>query len=249
MELPVYPGYRLVADIDTCFSCSFDTYYDESAIESMRGAILAMTPTAIDRRARILAEMIVQTGIDAPRLLAAGCGAGGHRRAFELLGIDCDYHGYDTQEKAIELARELHGAPDRFFVRDATDPGFADKTFDICIFEGVLQYIHTYEEAIVQAARLADKAVIVHNVCVVHERPTCFFQRDVGADTDVPEIHFNERQLVGLLTRNGFLVSDVRTIEMRAVADGIVSFLKSYTLRHPSGDGTRKSRSGVWTVS
>jgi SAM-dependent methyltransferase len=95
------------------------------------------------------------------RLLEIGCGAGKFlgtlRRDFPGLAL-C---GIDVSEAAIERARRTHPGV-QFEVRSASDPGFADGSFDAVILLDVLEHVEDPEAVLSHVPRLLAAGGLFH---------------------------------------------------------------------------------------
>lgn len=95
------------------------------------------------------------------RLLEIGCGAGKFlgslRRDFPGLELS----GVDSSHAAIERARKTH-AGIRFEVRPASDPGFADASFDAILLVDVLEHVGEPRAVLERVARLLAPGGVFH---------------------------------------------------------------------------------------
>ena len=151
---------------------------------------------------RVMAEAVCGTGLRDPEMIEVGCG-GGHY--YEVLshfaGHPVHYRGIDYSEAMIRLAKK-HYPQVSFFVGDAKQLPFADKTCDILISGTVLLHIPEYKEVIEESSRVARKWVIFHRTPVVQGQ-TIYYSKQAYTVPCV-EINFGEEELLGLF-RNSSL--------------------------------------------
>jgi cyclopropane fatty-acyl-phospholipid synthase-like methyltransferase len=105
------------------------------------------------------------------RVLDAGCGGG--RVLLEFLNKGWDGYGFDFVEAQVQLARETLSeagySPNRVSVASVTDLSqYEDKTFDVVLSLGVMEYISPSEEekAFKETRRVLkdDGVVLVENI-------------------------------------------------------------------------------------
>jgi SAM-dependent methyltransferase len=74
------------------------------------------------------------------RLLDFGCGTG--RFASRVAGMGIEYTGIDTSLEMLRLARRLNGSLENRIIHfDGLNIPFPEGHFDVCLSDGVLQYI------------------------------------------------------------------------------------------------------------
>jgi len=174
---------------------------------------------------RPLAERRAADGV-ALTVLEVGCSSGYYSEAFAIKGLQVVYSGCDYSQAFIEMARR-HYPTLAFQVQDATNLGYGNDEFDVVVSGCCLLHIGNFEAAISEAARVAGSYVVFHRTPVLHRRPTTYYtKRAYGVET--VEIHFNEQQLVALLTRHGLRIIGIATLHVgwqEADAFAIKSFL------------------------
>ncbi len=142
-------------------------------------------------------------------ILEIGCSSGYYGEVLKIKGINAEYHGGDYSSPFIEFARQLYPNLD-FQVQDACNLSYADNSFDIVISGCCLLHIMEYEQALSEAARVASDYVVFHRTPVLHNRETSFYIKKAYG-VKMFEIHFNERELLGLMKKNRLKPVDVVT--------------------------------------
>lgn len=117
-------------------------------------------------------------GVDAARVLEIGCGGAHYARVLERLapaGLR-QYWGLDRSPHMLALARRR--APQGVFVLgDATRLPFADRAFDIVLDGGALLHVAAWRRSLAETARVARRAVILHQVPLVQGRPSALLRK------------------------------------------------------------------------
>ena len=99
------------------------------------------------------------------------------------------------------MAKEKYPSVE-FKVEDATAMHFEDGSFDIVLSGCCLLHIPEYVKGVEEAARVARSFVIFHRTPVVWGQPERWYRKQAyGVET--VEIHFNERDFLVLLAKNG----------------------------------------------
>ena len=158
-------------------------------------------------------------------VLEIGCSSGFYSEVLEIAGFDLHYHGCDYSPAFVEMARVRY--PNlRFDVADACSLNYRNAEFDIVMSGCCLLHIPEYEVAIAETARVARRYAIFHRTPVLLEQATRYFKkRAYGVET--VEIHFNEAEFVGLLTKHG--LNPLSTITLSEdVVDGVRSASRTY---------------------
>ena len=161
-------------------------------------------------------------------VLEVGCSSGFYSEVLEIAGLDLLYNGCDYSNAFIELARQKYPAQ-RFDVEDATALKYGDNVFDIVISGCCLLHIPEYEAAVAETARVACRYAIFHRTPVVLGQPNVYFRKQAyGVET--LEIHFNERQFLELLARQGLELIATYTLD-ESVQSGVGSANRTYVCK------------------
>lgn len=143
-------------------------------------------------------------------VLEVGCSSGYNYEAMSIRGLQINYQGCDYSDGLINLAKKIYPKIN-FRVEDATSLTFETGSFDVVISGGCLLHIPNYEAAIREAARVAREYVIFHITPILHLSKTqSYIKKAYGVD--VPEIHFNEEELVKLFYKCGLTVIGVKAL-------------------------------------
>ena len=198
--VPLHGGYQLVADRRACFACPTD--WDRMS------NISTWNPAA----AEMLVEWIRAADVPRPKVLAIGCGNGSFSRGLAEFGLDFAYTGCDIDPATIAIARrEFGGAAATFMVAEAHALPFEDRSFDVVLFEASLNNMERFEDAVAEAGRVGASWVIVYCVQTTDQGCHLYYRRNLRAifniDTSVPEVTFDEAELLGLFRRQGFLLA------------------------------------------
>lgn len=158
-------------------------------------------------------------------VLEIGCSSGFYSEVLDIAGFQLRYHGCDYSPAFISMAQERY--PDLSFdVADACSLSYPDAEFDIVISGCCLLHIPEYEVAIAETARVAKRYAIFHRTPVLLEQPTRHFKKQAyGVET--VEIHFNEAEFIGLLTKHGLKLLKPITLS-EDVVDGVRSAGRTY---------------------
>lgn len=160
-------------------------------------------------------------------VLEVGCSTGYYSEAFAKAGLCVKYEGCDYSPAFIELAREKY--PETIFkVSDATNLAYGDAQFDIVVSGSCISHIVNHEQAIAEAARVANTWVIFHRTPVVHLSKTLFAKK-TGYGVRMLSTLFNEERLVNLFRTHGLDVRRVTAFASFPVKDlQEPVFVKSY---------------------
>jgi SAM-dependent methyltransferase len=151
----------------------------------------------------IAAEAIAATGLSNPSLLEIGCGSGYYAEVLATLvpgGVR--YTGLDYSTPMVERAR-LRYPMFAYEAGDATRLRYPNAAFDI-VFNGVsLMHILDYAAAIREAARVAERFCIFHNVPLfLDNHPTMFLQK-YAYGSQVVEVVFEQAEFLDLCSKAG----------------------------------------------
>jgi len=149
------------------------------------------------------------TNLDEKNILEIGCSTGYYRDVLKIKGINAEYHGCDYSNSFIDFARKLFPGTD-FQVQDNCSLSYPDKSFDIVISGCCLLHIMDYKKAIEETARVAKDYVVFHRTPVLHKKETSYYIK-TAYGVKMFEIHFNERELLRLMSENGLTVIDIIT--------------------------------------
>jgi SAM-dependent methyltransferase len=147
--------------------------------------------------------------LDDKTILEIGCSSGYYSEVLKIKGIKAEYHGCDYSSAFIEFAKELYPGLD-FQVQEACGLSYPDCSFDIIVSGCCLLHIMDYEKAIAEAARTAKEYVVFHRTPVLHRKETSYYVK-TAYGVRMFEIHFNERELLGIMRKNGLRVEDIIT--------------------------------------
>jgi SAM-dependent methyltransferase len=163
-------------------------------------------------------------------LLEVGCSSGFYAEVIRIAGLPLHYEGCDYAESFIALAQRLH--PDvAFSVADATALHHADAAYDIVVSGCCLLHIPDYPSAVTETARVARHYAIFHRTPIVWGEPERWYRKEAYGVPTV-EIHFNEPEFLGLLSRNGLQVVATHTLHEERSPDGLRgSAVRTYVCR------------------
>lgn len=115
------------------------------------------------RNAALIAEYLTGKNV-----LEIGCGRG---RFIATLARDHDCHcvGVDASDEMIKAAIERSPGPE-YHVMDGADLKFADRSFDVVLFEYVLHHVEKLDETIHEAKRVG-KRIIFYESCACKRPP------------------------------------------------------------------------------
>lgn len=143
-------------------------------------------------------------------LLEVGCSSGYYSEVLDVAGLPIRYVGCDYSTAFISLAREKYPQVE-FVIEDATALHHADASFDVVVSGCCLLHIPEYSKAVAETARVARRYVIFHRTPVVWGQPERWYlKKAYGIET--VEIHFNEPEFLGLLSRSGVELISVNTL-------------------------------------
>lgn len=166
-------------------------------------------------------------------VLDVGCGAGYYSEVLSEILPEVPYVGCDYSEPMVAVAQETY--PDADFVRaDQRDLSFwGDGNFDMVMNGCALIHLETtagVEQALAEAARVANRWVLLHRVPVrPNKLPHAFTKKDAYG-TVIHETHFNQDWLRNLWSEIGLVVVAHRTWNA-----GVDPEQWSYLLQKPAG--------------
>jgi hypothetical protein len=117
----------------------------------------------------------------------------------------------------------------RFDVADATGLDYGDDAFDIVVSGGCLLHIPEYAQAIAETARVARRYAIFHRTPVVLGQAEKRYRKSAYG-VEMVEIHFNEPQLLSLVTQNGLELIATYTLS-ETVNAGVGEAQRTYVCR------------------
>lgn len=159
-------------------------------------------------------------------LLEVGCASGFYSEVLGISGLQVKYSGCDYSDSFIKMAKERYPSVE-FKVEDATEMHFEDGSFDIVLSGCCLLHIPEYVKGVEEAVRVARSFVIFHRTPVVWGQPERWFRKQAyGVET--VEIHFNERDFLVLLAKNGLELIAAYTLSEEYTD---VSFTQGYANR------------------
>jgi len=197
-----------------------------------------------------LADDYINTLHPKAKILEVGCGIGrviGHLVRHK----NVDATGIDINRAAIKRSKEQRGCENaKFAVMDGTELKFPDNSFDNVIMTGVIGGVELEirEKLLTKAYRAVKPggtvAVAEFKMNLddpekvkkykdaeqtTHERGTRIIKR---GDKELIVKHFNEDELIKLLTDAGFVSIQTRgeSIETAGIGDGIVEARRQYTV-------------------
>lgn len=144
------------------------------------------------------------------RLLDVGASAGYYSEVMKIAGMRFHYTACDYSPAFKALAEELYPGID-FHIADATDLPFDDGAADIVLSGACIMHVAEYEKAIQEAARVAKRYVIFHRSPVFTDQATTFYEKEAYGVRCL-EIHFNERELLGLFADCGLSLLHTETV-------------------------------------
>lgn len=225
------PAYRKMSCLNSCFDNLVDNPWKNFSQDLINKFTTPLKMDNLKREHKIAIEIIGKLKIPKAKILGIGCGVGRYEEIFKMSGLDIEYHGCDISKEFIEVAkRRFNEHPEKFSVQDATNLSYEDNSFDVVMIEGVLQYIKDYKKCIKEAVRIAKDYIIFHRVTVVHEISTCYYRRKICGRI-IPEIHFNESELVNDISCLGLIVLNIYTNKVSHVSGGVMKYVKSYLCR------------------
>ncbi len=155
-----------------------------------------------------MATAVRMTGLENPLIIEVGCGSGWNLEVLNyLLKQPVRYMGVDYSLAMVALGRERYHET-TFVVGDATELPFHDGACDVLLSGTVLMHVVNYRQAIHECRRTASRWCIFHGVPVVLKRSTAIL-RKFAYGRLVPEIIFNEQELLELIYLNGMKVRQV----------------------------------------
>jgi len=152
--------------------------------------------------AKALSE--IQSVANIHSVLEVGCSSGYYSEVFKLAGLNFKYTGCDYSSEFIELAKSRY-SDTVFDVYDAIELGYKNQEFDVVISGNCLLHIPEYKVAIKETARVAKSYVIFHRTPIVTQTPNLYFEK-LAYGTPTIEIHFNESELLEVMTSNGLIL-------------------------------------------
>lgn len=136
-----------------------------------------------------------------PRLLDVGASSGYYSELIKWAGFDVRYQGCDYSEAFKDLALKLYAGIE-FDFADARQLPYPDDSFDIVLSSGTIMHVAQYKRVISECARVAKQYAVFHRTPVNMAGPTQFYVK-TAYDVPVFEVHFSERELMGLCQSNG----------------------------------------------
>ena len=137
-------------------------------------------------------------------LLEIGCSSGYYAEVLQIAQLPLEYFGCDYSKAFVHLARNKYPDLD-FQVKDATDLGYPDCSFDIVVSGCCLLHIPEYVKAIKETARVAISYCIFHRTPIVWGQPEQWYRKQAYGFETI-EIHFNESQFLENLEQAGLEV-------------------------------------------
>ena len=114
---------------------------------------------ALDRESRLLQEVIAGWPRRGKKLLELGCGTGLFLEILWQLGFDVT--GLDKSPEMVMAGRKRFGNRAELHLGDASDTPFEENEFDYVFLWSVLEFSSQPEAILAEAARVAEKGIIV----------------------------------------------------------------------------------------
>lgn len=93
-------------------------------------------------------------------VLEVGCNIGQNLERIQEVYPETQLAGIDVNQRAIETATQRFASP-IMKVGDAVDIPFADKSFDVVIYDAILMYVKDIDKALDEALRVGRKTIII----------------------------------------------------------------------------------------
>lgn len=146
-----------------------------------------------------------------PSLLDIGASGGYYSEVLKTERFPVDYTGMDFSKTFKQFAEQLYPGI-RFDVGDARHLPYSARQFDIVLSGAVLMHVFEYEEAIKEAIRVSNRYVLFHRTPVISGGlPTAFYSKEAYGVRCL-EIHFGQRELVGLFSKHGLLIRHIADV-------------------------------------
>lgn len=155
-----------------------------------------------------LAVAVEATGMVDPFIVEAGCGTGINLAALEhLLGRKVRYAGFDyARPMVVKGRRNFPRIP--WGVGDHAAMPLKDASCDLLLSGGVLIHMPNYPLAIAETRRVTRRWCLFHIITVRQSGPTTTMKK-YAYGKPVPELVFNEAELLARFQENGLVVRKV----------------------------------------
>lgn len=212
------PNHKYCQSIDECFQKSEEQHGWKSLpaqyLDGVKKSLENLQfPENLKKEHKILVNLMQDLKLVDGDILALGCGAGIYKKIFQQMGLRFNYSGVDICSDLINIAKSYFG-DNGFYVADSRKLSFSSQSFDIVVLEGVLQHVKDFCTILQEGIRLTKKNLVIHRVTVTEEAPTTCFLRQISGQ-GIPEIHFNERELVNLLRQNNMHITWMGTYKTK----------------------------------
>lgn len=169
-------------------------------------------------------------------LLEIGCASGYYAEVFRHLAkTDVEYYGLDYSPSLLSQAKEMQPGIS-LMAGDAARLPLADAAVSLAFSAAVLMHVPDWRAALAECARVSRDAVVLHRTPVTTSSRTALLKK-LAYGVDVPEILFNERELlscckdVGLNLQQQWVIARFKIREL-----GEAGIVKTYLFRKAEGD-------------
>lgn len=122
---------------------------------SQTAAYDVLTPAAYSRIVQEFMKRLRAMPPQKLRIIDMGCGSGAFTRSFRKM-LPGDFWGMDISAPSIAMAKA--SSPDiQFVVGDIEQSGFADHSFDVVLFSGVLHHFPDFQACLREGYRILKK--------------------------------------------------------------------------------------------
>jgi ubiquinone/menaquinone biosynthesis C-methylase UbiE len=146
----------------------------------------------------------------AHELADLGCNVAALGQLLYSWGFEGDYVGYDSNPHALDVARrelEAVGRPSKLVEGNIRALPFADREFEFVVLKDVLEHMESFEPLLREAARVADRYLVVSTFLVWTDGSPIVRREQLGYFHNL----YRREDVYAFAAELGFTVDEVRS--------------------------------------